>query len=117
MATIPILGQFNSVTSEQILAIAEQIKFGNTTVAAELAAKQNSLTFDSTPTNGSTNPVTSGGIYSALSSIQDALVIDNTPTANSNNLVKSGGVYSAIAASTAVATSAEFNEMLGEIFT
>ncbi len=33
-----------------------------------LATKQNSLTFDSAPTSGSTNPVTSGGIYTALSS-------------------------------------------------
>lgn len=31
-----------------------------------LAGKQNTLTFDSTPTEGSTNPVTSGGIYSAF---------------------------------------------------
>ena len=31
-----------------------------------LAAKQNTLTFDSTPTSGSTNPVTSGGIYTAI---------------------------------------------------
>ena len=29
-------------------------------------AKQNALTFDSTPTQNSTNPVTSGGVYSAL---------------------------------------------------
>lgn len=28
--------------------------------------KQNALTFDSTPTQGSTNPVTSGGVYAAL---------------------------------------------------
>jgi len=32
-----------------------------------LSAKQNSLTFDSAPTNASTNPVTSGGVYTALS--------------------------------------------------
>lgn len=32
----------------------------------EVNGKQNSLTFDSTPTEGSTNPVTSGGIYSAI---------------------------------------------------
>jgi hypothetical protein len=31
-----------------------------------LNAKQNSLTFDSTPTNGSTNPVTSDGVFDAL---------------------------------------------------
>lgn len=32
----------------------------------ELAEKQNTLTFDSTPTAGSTNPVTSSGVKSAL---------------------------------------------------
>ena len=31
-----------------------------------LAGKQDKLTFDSTPTNGSTNPVTSAGIYSTV---------------------------------------------------
>lgn len=31
-----------------------------------LAQKQNTLTFDVSPTAGSTNPVTSGGIWSAL---------------------------------------------------
>ena len=29
--------------------------------------KQDKLTFDTTPTSGSTNPVTSGGVYTALS--------------------------------------------------
>lgn len=32
-----------------------------------LVGKQNTLTFDVTPTNGSSNPVTSGGVYTALS--------------------------------------------------
>lgn len=31
-----------------------------------LSGKQDSLTFDSTPTSGSSNPVTSGGVYTAL---------------------------------------------------
>ena len=31
-----------------------------------LAGKQNTLTFDTTPTTGSTNPVTSGGIATAI---------------------------------------------------
>jgi hypothetical protein len=34
-----------------------------------LAAKQDVLTFDTTPIAGSTNPVTSGGIYTALNSL------------------------------------------------
>lgn len=35
-------------------------------VLALIATKQNTLTFDDTPTPGSTNPVTSGGIYDAI---------------------------------------------------
>lgn len=59
-------------------------------------AKQNALTFDTTPTEGSTNPVTSGGVKAALDDVQSSLVLDDTPTANSSNLVKSGGVKSAL---------------------
>ena len=36
-------------------------------------AKQNALTFDTAPTEGSANPVTSGGIKTALSAIEDQL--------------------------------------------
>ena len=58
--------------------------------------KQNALTFDTAPTEGSTNPVTSGGIKAALDDVQNSLVLDDTPTTNSSNLVKSGGVKSAL---------------------
>lgn len=87
----------------------------NTTIhitAAERTAwngKQNALTFDTTPTEGSTNPVTSGGVKAALDDVQSSLVLDDTPTANSSNLVKSGGVKSALdlkqGKSTAITTS------------
>ena len=40
-------------------------------IATALAGKQATLTFDSTPTSGSTNPVTSGGVYTALSAKAD----------------------------------------------
>ena len=36
------------------------------TVDAEIATKQDTLTFDSAPTQGSSNPVTSGGVYTAI---------------------------------------------------
>ena len=42
------------------------LKADTTYVNAELLKKQNNLTFDSTPTADSTNPVTSGGIKTAL---------------------------------------------------
>lgn len=38
-------------------------------LATELAGKQDSLTFDTTPTANSTNPVTSGGIYTAINAM------------------------------------------------
>lgn len=38
-------------------------------VESALANKQDDLTFDSTPTSGSSNPVTSGGVYAALQNV------------------------------------------------
>jgi len=35
-----------------------------------LAGKQDALTFDASPTEGSDNPVTSGGVYTAISSVE-----------------------------------------------
>lgn len=80
--------------------------------------KQGALTFDTVPTAGSSNPVTSGGIKTALdgkansshshsisniTGLETALdgkmpnkSIDESPTSGSNNLVTSGGVYSAL---------------------
>ena len=43
-------------------------------VNSMLAQKQNTLTFDNTPTAGSNNPVTSGGVYTAQASKQDVCV-------------------------------------------
>lgn len=65
-------------------------------IADALATKQNTLTFDSTPTANSSNPVTSGGIKTALDAKQDTLTFDSTPTANSNNPVTSQGIKAAI---------------------
>ena len=81
-------------------------------------AKQNALTFDTTPTEGSTNPVTSGGVKAALDDVQSGLVLDDTPTANSSNLVKSGGVKSALDLkqdkSTAITTSNIANQTVNK---
>lgn len=58
--------------------------------------KQDVLVFDSAPTQNSPNPVTSGGIYTALANKQNLLTFDNTPTKNSINPVKSNGIYESI---------------------
>lgn len=42
------------------------VKADKTYVDTQLATKQNTLTFDDAPTNGSNNPVKSGGVYTAL---------------------------------------------------
>lgn len=48
-----------------------------------LAGKQNTLTFDSTPTSGSSNPVTSGGVYSAINGKQNKVLIStSSPTSS-----------------------------------
>lgn len=79
--------------------------------------KQDALTFDNLPTQGSNNPVKSGGVYSKIQDLtmvaqllredvsaiqqempekQNVLTFDNTPTANSDNPVKSKGIKKAI---------------------
>ena len=62
----------------------------------KLDGKQDVLTFDSAPTAGSDNPVTSDGIYKAIRSAGGTVVLDDTVTENSHNGVKSSGIYTAI---------------------
>ena len=61
-----------------------------------LVQKQDALTFDDEPTEDSDNPVKSGGLYDALQNIQQALTFDDVPTEGSDNPVKSGGIYDAL---------------------
>ena len=65
-------------------------------IKVALNSKQDTLTFDTTPTSGSTNPVTSGGLYTKFSTKQDKLTFDTTPTSGSTNPVTSGGIKTAI---------------------
>lgn len=51
---------------------------------------------DGAPASGSTNYVTSGGVYTALQEKQAKLTFDTTPTAGSANPVTSGGVKTAL---------------------
>ena len=72
----------------------------DTDIEAALAKKQDKLRFDTEPTEGSNNPVTSGGIKAAieanLDGKQDKLTFDSTPTAYSTNPVTSDGVAVAL---------------------
>lgn len=53
---------------------------------------QSALTFDDSPTQTSSNPVKSGGVYTALGGKQDTLTFDNAPTEGSLNPVTSDGI-------------------------
>ena len=59
----------------------------------ELNSKQDTLQFDATPREGSSNPVTSDGIYNALQSVTPVGITDDYVTAESDNPVKSSGIY------------------------
>lgn len=67
---------------------------GVSSLQTAMSGKQDKLTFDTTPINGSNNPVTSGGIYNALQSA--SVETDAVPTAGSTKPVQSGGVYTAL---------------------
>ena len=55
-----------------------------------LAGKQNTLTFDTTPTEGSANPVTSGGIYTAFATAVAGAYKYKGSVATQNDLPSSG---------------------------
>ena len=59
----------------------------------EVDGKQDTLTFDTTPTASSTNPVTSGGIKTALDAKQNTLSWDTAPTSGGTNPMTSGAIY------------------------
>jgi hypothetical protein len=54
------------------------------------------LTIDSTPTNGSGNPISSDAVFDSLALKQNTLTFDSTPTNGSNNPVTSDGVFDAL---------------------
>ena len=66
-----------------------------------LKTKQDKLIIDNIPLENSTNPISSGAVYSSLSGKQNTLTFDNIPKVNSNNPVTSSGVYTAIQNATA----------------
>ena len=54
------------------------------------------IVVDNTPTSGSDNPVSSGGVYTALQGKQNTLTFDAEPTKDSANPVTSNGVLDGI---------------------
>ena len=88
------------VTGEQLATVnstqtqhAQEIADNAAGIAGLDAGKQDKLTFDTEPTEGSLNPVTSDGIKKAIAAGGSG-ALDATPTADSTAGVQSGGVYS-----------------------
>lgn len=103
--------QWNAINSTITAALVSKLSALPTATDLQTAlnGKQDNLTFDLSPTSGSQNPVTSGGIYARNAEIvalitaldtakQDKLTFDSTPTQNSSNPVTSNGVYVAVSA-------------------
>ena len=73
-------------------SLTEQVN----TQETQIQGKQDKLTFDSTPTAGSNNPVTSDGIKKAIDAGGGgggSVILDDTVTQSSQNGVKSSGIY------------------------
>ena len=70
-----------------------------------------SNSFDTVPTAGSTKPVTSGGIKSALDGKQNTLTFDIAPTQGSPNPVTSDGIFNAISQAGVGVVSSVFNRV------
>lgn len=83
-------------TADSAKASAEQASTDVQEMQLALEGKQDTLTFDSSPTSGSENPVTSDGIYKAIQAGSGTITLDDTVTPNSQNGVKSSGIYTAI---------------------
>lgn len=86
-------------TGEQLVTVnstltqhAQEIAGNAADIAGLDADKQDKLTFDTEPTEGSLNPVTSDGIKKAIAAGGGG-ALDATPTAGSMAGVQSGGVY------------------------
>ena len=65
-------------------------------IDGRISGKQDSLTFDDIPTDGSTNPVTSEGIKKAISEATPNITYDTYPRAGSTNPVTSDGIRTAL---------------------
>ena len=98
LSSASIAGKQDKLSPVQMDAVNSGITAARVAIYDGYAAgKQNTLTFDNAPTNGSSNPVTSDGIYAALGTKQDTITVDAVPSSGSTNPVQSGGVYDALA--------------------
>ena len=78
---------FEQNSNTRLTAAENQITANKNNITNLQSTKQNVLSFDNTPTIGSANPVTSGGVYSALSEKQNVLTAGSNITINQQNVI------------------------------
>lgn len=83
------------VTVDSELSESSPNAIANSAVTAGLSGKQDTLTFDDTPTENSTNPVTSGGIYTAISNV--TVPVDTALSSESTNAISNKAVTTGLA--------------------
>ena len=95
---------FNYLTGKVIVADDSPV-YTKSEINTLLESKQNTLTFDNSPTENSNNPVKSGGIYTALAGKANSTDIPNVPvkgiTANGTSLTPDANGIIDIPAATA----------------
>lgn len=72
-----------------------------TTLTTHDSTKQNTLTFDNVPTQGSTNPVKSGGVYASVSAVASALSEETQRATEAEGSIATAAQNAANAASAA----------------
>ncbi len=72
-----------------------------TTLTTHDSTKQNTLTFDNVPTQGSTNPVKSGGVYASVSAVASALSEETQRAVEAEGSIATAAQNAANAASAA----------------
>jgi hypothetical protein len=116
-----IVGIHPETETSQVVDLSDKY-YNKSQVDTKLSGKMNTIAIDNTPTDGSTNLITSDGVYDAiqgfieqpdvtnaltpyakivyvdtkLNTKQDKLTFDSAPTDASNNPVTSGGIFNAI---------------------
>lgn len=67
------ISEGSSIEVDSELSTTSENPVQNKVITEALNGKQDTLTFDETPTSGSTNPVTSGGVYAVIGDIENVL--------------------------------------------
>jgi len=100
--------------------------YNKTQVDTALAAKQDVLTFDTVPTSGSSNPITSGGVYNALQAADEDiwevmgkngaknLAKNEATNASQQNITFTVNSDKSISAATTAAVSATWSYRIGK---